>query len=308
MKLRICTWNTWHGLNPYQRILMLPMEGILARRQRRVKQLAAIRSMHQSEWDLFCFQEICPIGARRQLIERELNQTGLIMKSSACASNVGVKLAGVGLPPFLSEGLVTLSGSGFRKRKATALTLSGSAREMKFAGVALSFQLKERRRALVVEANAGSSRIAVVNLHLHHGPSTVSENALRKKNELKRLAKWLKPRMKDWDLLSICGDFNCDPEAPELAPLRDLELQDLGLLSGEIRPTWAPMENPWAELSSSMAGKLKDEVTREWDGGSHRFDRIYFKSTTKPKKITCARVFDAELSDHFGVLGEITLK
>lgn len=307
MKLRICTWNTWHGLNPYQRVMMMPIEGLLARKERRIRQLAALREMHTSAWDIFCLQEVCPIQARRALLERALE-----MKSSGCGANVGVKFNGLGLPPFLSEGLVTLSGSGFRKRKATALTLSGSAREINLAGLSMSFQLQERRRALIFEANAGSSRIAVVNLHLHHGPSTVAENAQRKFRELTRLVKWLKPRLKDWDLLAICGDFNNDPNARELEPLASLNLKDLAQLAGDkgsaLSPTWAPQENPWAKQSSTLAGEMKDAVTRDWDGAEHRFDRIYLRSTLKPTKLVVERVFDATLSDHFGVLAEVILK
>src|SRR4051794_29218822 len=105
--LRICTWNTWHGLNPYQKLLMPPLESPWARVWRRRRQIAALMGMRQSEFDVFCLQEVSPLRNRLRQLERKMR-----MRGYGCVVNSGLKLGPLGIPPLLSEGLVTLAGKG----------------------------------------------------------------------------------------------------------------------------------------------------------------------------------------------------
>ena len=300
MKLRILTWNLWHGLNPYQRLLMAPMESPIARRKRRRRQLEVLSNWHVGPMDLICLQEVNPL--RRQL--RKFSN-GLAMRGDGCIVNAGVKIGGWGVPPLLEEGLAIFAGEDFGALNWGETTLSGNAREV-FGpfGLSLIVQLQERRKALLFEGQVQGKRVAVVNLHLHHGPDTIRLNRDRKSAEVHRLTEWLEPRAKDWDLLLVCGDFNCDPDSTVVEPLLELGLVDTAKLARSESPfTWNPGENPLAGRSSDEASTTE---ARDWDGQTHAFDRIYVRSSEPIEKVALSMLREPELSDHFGLSAEIS--
>ena len=300
--LRICTWNTWHGLNPFQRPLMLPLENPLARYLRWARQVEAIRELRQSKFDVFCFQEVNPLHSRLKKLERKLDLRGY-----GCLVNAGLRIGPVGFPPFLSEGLAILVDRGFKKRRTRELALSGTAREIHAPlGLDLIIQLEERRKALYFEANAGNVRVAIVNLHLHNGPSFLPDVKMRRKSEMSRLARFLRTRLPGVDLAVVCGDFNCDPDSRAMSPLLELGFRDAVELSGQAQqePTWSPAENRWVRRSIEIADS---EDIRVWDSNPHAFDRIYLRTDLLLKKVRLRRVFDDSLSDHFGLLAEVAL-
>ena len=300
MTFRVLTWNLWHGLNPYQRLLMRPMESPIARRRRRRRQIEVLSGWKQSPQDIICLQEVNPFSRQIKKISN-----GLALHGDGCIVNAGVKIARFGLPPFLEEGLATFAGEGFSPRQWAETTLSGSAREYPgLLGISLTVQLAERRKALLFEAQCGTKRIAVVNLHLHHGPDTVRQNLARKAAELLKLKQWLEPRAKDWDFLAVCGDFNCDPQSSCLEPLESLGLKDTSQIArAEPFLTWNPQKNPLAGMSPELAGS---EEVRAWDAGAHSFDRIYIRSVTPVEKVALSMICEPELSDHFGLAAEIS--
>lgn len=299
LPFRIVTWNLWHGLNPYQRVLMIPMESPVARRRRLRRQIEVLSDWKNSPRDLICLQEVNPV--KRQV--RKLG-TGLAMQGQGCVVNAGMKVARLGLPPFLEEGLAIFSGSDFSNSTYTEITLSGEACELRGPfGVSLLFQFQERRKAFVLEAESQGKKVAVINLHLHHGPDTVAENLERKKSEMRKLCEWLEPRMKNWDLMLVCGDFNCEADSPCMAPLIALGFLDSARLAGVVQaPTWDPEHNPIADQSHKLV--LSPEI-QAWDAGRHVFDRIYLKSSFDPESVKLSLIREPELSDHFGVAVEI---
>jgi endonuclease/exonuclease/phosphatase family metal-dependent hydrolase len=293
----VCTWNVWNALNPYGwgflgPVVLPRLESREEARLREKRQMDALLRLRQSDLDVFCLQEINPIETRRSLMAESL-----AMRDGAMRCNAGIKLGQIGLPLHLSEGLLILTGKAFRKRKIVRVTLSGKAYEWETPlGVPLFVQLSERRCALMLETQWRGRQITIVNLHIHHGSESVRGNQIRRQEELARLARCLKRRAKDRDLLVVCGDFNSDANSPVVEPLLDLGLVDCATLTRKKQKvTWDPKRNP---LIHTLTG---------WEERSHTFDRIYVQSKAPLQKITLQRVLDEPmLSDHYGVLAEIT--
>ncbi len=304
--LRILTWNLWHGLNPYERYLMSPMQTRAKHAERYRLQIEAIRAFLAvggvAQTDVLCFQEVNPLASRFDELSAGIGRDG-----GACLVNAGVKLGGLGLPRGLQEGLAIFAGEAILEPAFDQLTLSGSAFEMQspLGTPLLTLQGAERRKALLMEGRLAGRSVAVVCLHLHHGPDTGAENLARKTAELERLREWIEPRLESWDLVAICGDFNCESSSPCLTPLLGMGFEDSAKLAGVAQePTWDPRQNGFAAESARLADTAE---TREWDGAPHVFDRIYLKAR-KPLRVTAHSLFKhAELSDHFGTWIEIGL-
>ncbi|MFL5812482.1 MAG: endonuclease/exonuclease/phosphatase family protein [Bdellovibrionia bacterium] len=306
--LRICTWNVWHALSPYGYgvfgpLLMPQLESSKEAQLRRIRQMETLTRLRKSESDIFCLQEINPIEKRRSLVAQELS-----MRDAAMRCNAGIKWGSMGLPLHLSDGLLTLTGKAFRKRKTVRITLSGKAYEWDTPfGVPLFMQLGERRCALLLETVWKSRKIAVVNLHLHNGTEVSHHHRTRRREELVRLARSLKRRSKDVDLLAVCGDFNCEADSSSMEPLWEIGLIDCAQLSAtQQKITWDPQNNPATEISARLATERQDEC-RGWEDAPHIFDRIYVQAKVPLKKVGLKRVCDEpNLSDHYGVLAELT--
>jgi endonuclease/exonuclease/phosphatase family metal-dependent hydrolase len=282
---------------------MSRLESIEEARLRQAQQLEVLIRLRQSDYDVFCLQEANPVERRCRFLAEKLG-----MRDTIVRCNAGIKLGEFGLPLHLSEGLLTLTGKGLRKRKITRLTLSGKAYQWKTPlGASFFAQLAERRCALMVESTLEGRRVAVVNLHLHHGSDRVPGNAFRRKGEIARLAQFLKRRANEMDLLAVCGDFNCDADSEVIEPLLDLGLEDCAKWTRKKqKKTWDPDTNPLTRISARIALK-KDRKNLDWEARPHVFDRIYLRSKTPLQKIDLKRVCDAPmLSDHYGVLAEIT--
>lgn len=300
--LRICTWNVWNALNPYGwgflgPVILPRLESLKEAHLRQQRQIDALLRLRQSDSDIFCLQEINPIEKRRSLLAAELS-----LRDSAMRCNAGIKLGCFGLPLHLSEGLLTLTGKAFRKRKSVRITLSGKSYEWDTPfGIPLFVQLSERRGALLLETEFRGRRVCIVNLHLHHGPETILGNQARRLDELSRLSRSLKRRAKDVDLLVVCGDFNCEANSPALEPLFELGLMDCAqLTSKKQKITWDPKRNPLTQGSARIAAHrvLYDP---------HTFDRIYVRAKAPLKKVKLQRVLDEPMiSDHYGALAELT--
>jgi endonuclease/exonuclease/phosphatase family metal-dependent hydrolase len=270
---------------------------------RRIRQIEVLTRLRKSESDIFCLQEINPIERRRSLMAQEL-----VMRDAAMRCNAGIKWGRFGLPLHLSDGLLTLTGKAFRKRKTVRITLSGKAYEWDTPfGIPLFVQFGERRCALLLETEWSGRKITVVNLHLHNGTDVSRHHRARRREELARLARSLKRRAKDVDLLAVCGDFNCEADSSSLEPLLELGLIDCAqLAASKQKITWDPKRNALTQVSAQLATKLLDEC-RGWEDAPHVFDRIYVQAKVPLKKVALKRVCDEpNLSDHYGVLAELT--
>jgi endonuclease/exonuclease/phosphatase family metal-dependent hydrolase len=302
VNLKILTWNLWHGLNPYSQVLMLPVESPLQYWVRREKQVERLRNWRPSSTDILCLQEVNPLPSRLSQIQ---NALGLLGDSTTV--NAGIKVGKWGIPPFLNEGLAILRGSGFAQCAYSERTLSGGAIEKQGPlGVNFHIQLSERRKCLLFEGNIGGHRIAVANLHLHHGPDGIVANLQRKTQELEELRKWIESRLESWDLLFVCGDFNCEETSPCLRPLQSLglALPSAWDASQNYAVTWDPQRN---KLISHSSHHANSDAEREWDGAPHSFDRIYLKSKIPIRQIQIEYLREPELSDHYGVSLEVEL-
>jgi endonuclease/exonuclease/phosphatase family metal-dependent hydrolase len=109
------------------------------------------------------------------------------------------------------------------------------------------------------------------------------------------------------DLLAVCGDFNCESDSEALLPFSDLGLTDAATLSGvQQEKTWCPKTNRLTR-GSAHAARAKFQGRAHWESVPHTFDRVYLRSKKPLKKVTLQRVCDDPmLSDHFGVLAEIS--
>jgi len=302
ISLRILSWNLWHGLNPYEKLLMSPMQSRKDHAHRYTRQLEVLSSWRRSPNEVCCFQEVNPLASRFDQLSEGIGRDG-----GACLVNAGFKLGGLGVPRGLQEGLAILAGDTCLEAAFDQLTLSGSAFEMQtpLGTPLLTLQGAERRKALLMSCRLEGLSVAVINLHLHHGPDTGAANLARKRSELERLMEWIRPRIAEWDLVAICGDFNCEGDSPCLQPLKEAGFEDSAAIARiDQPPTWSPGENAFAKLSAELADRPE---TREWDGAPHVFDRIYLKSKRHVSVIKHALLKEPELSDHFGVWVELSL-
>ena len=298
--LRILSWNLWHGLNPYQRYRMSPMQSPREHAERSRDQIQALVAWSQTDDEIVCLQEVNPLGRRFE----ELG-TGIGREGGACLVNSGIKVGGFGIPRGLREGLATFGGAAISNPSFEQLTLSGGALEVGDGrgDPLLTFQTGERRKALLLEGMLGDRRVAVINLHLHHGPDTVAENLSRKRAELERLRGWIESRLERWALVAVCGDFNCESDSPCLEPLKRMGFGDVMEIAGlKQPPTWDPRENAFALESARLADEPE---TQSWDGATHVFDRIYVRAQG-PLEVTDHGIFrQPQLSDHFGVWARV---
>jgi endonuclease/exonuclease/phosphatase family metal-dependent hydrolase len=276
---------------------------------RRIHQLERLKAWSTSPSDILCLQEVNPL--RRHL--QEIAQATRLMGEGTLV-NAGIKLANIGLPPLLEEGLAIFAGCEFSGAEFSDHVLSGRLCErtlslgskLKFG---LSLQLGEQRKALLFESHWKGKKIAVVNLHLHHGPDVIAANLVRKTHELHELSKWIRPQLDRWDFTVVCGDFNSDPDSSCLNPLRSMGFEDAADMkeaSAKVAPspTWDPQFNPHIRNSLHLAPSTK---IRNWDGTPHRFDRFYIRSKQSPLKLALSQLREPELSDHYGSVLEVNL-
>jgi endonuclease/exonuclease/phosphatase family metal-dependent hydrolase len=306
LKLRILSWNLWHGLDPYKPMRMSPMQSPREHADRYQGQLDVLSAWRRSPSEVMCFQEVNPVAKRFAQLSAALGRKG-----GTSLVNAGIKVGGFGVPWGLQEGLGILVGDGVRAPVFSEITLSGTGKEIRSSGGTplITFQTAERRKALLMEGELEGLKIAVVDLHLHHGPDTGAENLRRKRQELERLGEWIGPRLDGWDLVAVCGDFNCGRDSACLEPLKALGFTDAAELAGVTQaPTWDPKDNRFAADSARMADR---EETRAWDGAAHVFDRIYLRprpGSARPVQVSALQLLrEPELSDHFGVWAELTL-
>jgi hypothetical protein len=315
-KIRIVTFNTWHGLDHRRPYLMLPLQSPMQTIQRyknqtralellfKKKPMTALRSSEAATLELCCLQELNPLELRFRAIKNALKARG-----HGARANAGIRAGYVGLPLFLNEGIATFFRGDLKEARWSSLALSGTAGERQGPfGIPLFFQLGERRVALKLRGMFDGLRVVVIQAHLHAGPGTGAASE-RRRSEIARLAEWIRPELnsgpRSCDLLLLAGDFNNDPDSDENSPLLEL-----GLESPSTEITWSPKENP---LCSLPAGGTRSAEDVEWDASTHRFDRIYhwrapvIDGSSWGCKIQ--RVLDhGELSDHFGLMADVTFE
>jgi endonuclease/exonuclease/phosphatase family metal-dependent hydrolase len=312
-KIRLITFNTWHGLDHRHPYLMLPLQRPDRTFRRYQRQKEALQSLFKKKidgLDLCCLQELNPLWPRLKTLKNALKARG-----KGIIANAGIRAGYLGIPPFLEEGIATLFRGDLKEALWSAHTLSGDAKEIKGPlGIPLFFQFGERRVALKLRGEFEGIRLVVVQAHLHAGPGKGS-SCDRRTAEIESLAEWIKPDLKKCDLLLLVGDFNNDPESSsgEIAPLAKLGLERLST-DADREITWCPDENPLCRLPS---GGNRSDTEVEWDAQPHHFDRVYCWRDTGPASVIDGATWECKiqrvldnpedaLSDHFGILAEIS--
>jgi len=258
--MRFLTFNLWHGLTPMTPVVFDALESVGRRRLREERQIEVLR---QCKPDIVFLQEVNPVTRRAELFKRELKMNHVLQPDL-----VGLKLFGVGLPLNLNSGLLTLAERKLNLKKLQGLSLSRPGTHL--VQTWASWQLSEERFALFSEAMIPHlGRVLLVNTHLHHGLESTPEfeaEILQMAEDMdlpepaiselqSRLQAGTQRRLKEIEVLLAAvekmghrhqvvvmgGDFNCSPQGPEAARIRQAGFRDA-----------------WAEAHPDQAGMTYD--------------------------------------------------
>jgi endonuclease/exonuclease/phosphatase family metal-dependent hydrolase len=314
--LTLLSFNLWHGLNHNQPKLMLPAETWGEKQAREKSLLETFRNLIP-EQGIFvaALQELNPIHRKLNLLSNTLN-----LSSAGAEGNVGLRLGQISYPFLLQEGLGFLWNSQLKTNPILdpqRFVLSGPCPDYKspFLKIPLTFQLTERRVALMMSGTVGPFKVGFINTHLHHGNPKWKESGTRRENELNTLFEQSKNYFgDDHDFVFLMGDFNCYPGLKEYDLILQNGFEEISLDSNN-KPivSWDPFENMQCRHSVDMT---QDPLIREWDNNKNAFDHIFIKkysNSAKSSKIKTQskRVFDTGPvwpSDHYGILCQVEIK
>ena len=172
-KLKVLSFNIWHGLTPKGAISMGYLVGETREYfDRRVE--AQIRAIKDLDPDLIFLQEANPVTEISKKYADALNMDFIYL-----IDNCGVKIFKLGVPQPIFSGLVILAKKGLNLKLKKRVKLSGS---FGFCHPILSLQLSEFRFALFGSISLEPGKeILLVNTHLHHAfnPSFVIEPLIK---------------------------------------------------------------------------------------------------------------------------------
>ena len=159
-RLRLLTFNAWHGLNHSQPMMMLPIQGILENWKRHASLLRGLRSyllpssyLENSNVDcleVMALQEINPNSRLTQKLKKELG-----VEAANFPVNVGLRAGALSWPLFLEDGLSTLWRGPAQNVSVETHFLSGHGKDWDIGPLTLSAQFEERRGALVFKTQWG---------------------------------------------------------------------------------------------------------------------------------------------------------
>jgi len=269
------------------------------------------------EISFVCLQEVNPARRKTRFLKKALNLEG-----ESAEANVGMRVGSLSYPFLLEEGLAILWEPAFTPMgdsPTQRLVLSGNFAEFKapFFDIPISLQLSERRVALLATGMWEGYKIAMVNLHLHHGNPKWKMSGDRRLAELKSLVKQTESIFKKQDFVILTGDFNCYSGLPEFQFVMDQGFEEVSL-DAKKKPivTWDPFVN---QLCKNSVQLTKDPVMREWDEHRNPFDHVFVKRVSKKAqdiqfKTKSERVFDKPskdgtwASDHYGIISTLSWK
>jgi endonuclease/exonuclease/phosphatase family metal-dependent hydrolase len=263
VRLRVLTFNVWHGLRSGESKTKFPGEDA-ARKERRFA--LQIRSISELDPDVLLFQEVNPNQREARAYADALNYDE-IHKVTSC----GFHLPPIKIPKNVNDGLAILARPGLNLRRVKTKRLSGDA----LCTATFGFQTKESRYALLGEITVQGSKILLATTHLSSPPyvppgfeedlqalvendtlseeqhaEIVDELESKRARNLAETEKLLAQIEKYRSKLSeagapvpviLGGDLNTEPDTPPIETVTSSGLQMVA--TGPDYMTWDPIKN-----------------------------------------------------------------
>lgn len=314
--LRVVTINVWSGLDYNGTASMGEYESVATRERRFQALLWQLRALQP---DVIMLQEANPVS---DYAARLADSLGFDELHQMC--HAGMKIAGLGIPTNLDEGIAILALPSLSLRFERAVKIGGV---FGIHGSALSLHFDDAAVALEASIAWGGRRIHCINVHLLSVPSmhfleqikADPENAarLQERGELKQdqfdcLVDMIR-QLPGKTPYILGGDFNCSPDDSNLQEcVRSLNLQTPSdFSSGHI--TWDARNNPNIAFTTAEVdarGERRtgyDSLVARSDAVAQRLDYVFFSPTMpfargSTEQVVCAEPVNGILaSDHYGV-------
>jgi endonuclease/exonuclease/phosphatase family metal-dependent hydrolase len=240
------------------------------------RHLAASVAVADAKADIVLFQEVQPLPERAKVWQGILPRLSAYFQPDLC----GIKIAGIGWPPSLQSGLVTLVNSKWSPRWVQSFKVSGPPAGIATAG--FSLQWAETRYALFVEfLHQDWGRVLCANTHLHHGleltdplrsdlkqlqlkgalteaalvdlKKRIAQADLRRLSEVRQILSRMQKIKGRYNLILLGGDFNFESQSQAYQEIVRFGFKDL----------WLSPENNDPGLTFDGARNLSNhEITR----------------------------------------------
>jgi endonuclease/exonuclease/phosphatase family metal-dependent hydrolase len=300
-RIKILSWNLWHGLNHTQPSIMWPLEDSSTRFKREALALNALKEQIDAaptdQIVLAGLQEVNPVAPKTALWAKSLR-----CQSKHCEVNVGIKVGPFNYPFHLREGLAYLWRGPLNHTHSERLMLTGA---QYFDQGPVTLQLSERRGSLWLRGQIGSMSVLFVNTHLHHGSPGHGGFNEQRMSEIKKILAHLQGK-DPADLTIMMGDFNFESQHPEMAEMLAAGFSEARLGQKSLI-TWSPANNSLTRKNSLLNDS---QASHDWDAAEHAFDHIFYKvrdpnalSVTVESHSTFGTntVEGLSLSDHYGL-------
>lgn len=325
--LSVATINVWSGLD-YRGTFRMGEYESEDQREQRFRMLAdELKAVNP---DIIALQEANPSGGFACRLAGELGYDYIHQRA-----NAGIKGWKAGIPVNLNEGIAILARKELQLRMTDVWDLS---RSFGTFGNIFSFHFSDNNIALVGMITVGTRQIFVINTHLTAAvPNNEKVQAMRKQTaggdrmdeELRAGAEL---RLDEVRLLSelirqycpsapviLLGDFNAEPESPEIRLLTDsLRYVDAAMVSGiGDHATWDSKHNSNISYSTRhtdpSASTEMDRLSAAYDTVSRRIDYIFLNGSFRPSDVRHAKIFlknpsgNIYSSDHYGLTAHISI-
>lgn len=321
--LKIITINTWSGLDYAGTFSMGEYEDHPTR-EKRINVL--VNELKRLSPDVIFLQEANPVASFAGRVADELNFDEI---HQVC--NAGIKIARLGIPANLNEGIAILARKELKLKEMDAEKLSGS---FGIYGDLMSLHFDESNFVLPGKIIVNNTPILLINTHLSSFPEYSIENevisgfdlsfeektelrniwiekAERRKDEINNLINAFEYLPEDMPFV-LGGDFNCVESSNEIKTLKaKLNLTDV--MEGSNAVTWEPEGNPNINYSTDLTNaKFEEIISAKYDSVKRRIDFIFINDHFKPGAILNSMVVKLSekniyASDHYGVFTELAV-
>jgi endonuclease/exonuclease/phosphatase family metal-dependent hydrolase len=274
-RLRVMTFNVWHGLRSGESKTKFPGEDE-ARRQRRFDW--QIRLIRELDPDVLMFQEVNPAQRRAREYAEALGYDE-IHKVASCGIHLGKLLK---IPKNVNEGLAILARAELGLRRVKTKRLSGNA----MCTATFGFQTRESRYGLLGEITIGDRKILLATTHLSSPPwvppafeddlealvergvltgeqraeivDTLDRKRQRNLAEVRKLLRQIDrqraKRSREGLPVPVVlgGDFNTEPGTPSIVAIEEHGLSNVA--TGPDYLTWDPLTNAENQQIGSRRG------------------------------------------------------